>query len=70
MLRLLLGLIVAIALLYGGLHLMGRQAQMSAAAGGKTQPREVQRTINEITKIEAGNRAAMDRVVRAAERER
>jgi hypothetical protein len=70
MLRLLLGLLVAIGLLYGGMQLMGRTTEPSAANTGPRQPPEVRRAMSEVQRIEAQNRAAMDRVVRTAEQAR
>jgi hypothetical protein len=70
MFRLLLGLVVAIAILYGGLHVMGRRAGMGgagAAASGVKGPAPVRRIVGDYKAIENSNRAALDRTVQAAD---
>jgi hypothetical protein len=69
MLRLLLGLVVAIGILYGGLHMMGRRAQLGGppGPGGPPQARKI---VNDYHQIEAQNRAAMERTMRTAEESR
>jgi hypothetical protein len=70
MLRLLLGLVVAIVLLYGGLHLMGRRAQMAgvpATVEGVKGPAPVRKVVVDYRAIEAQNRAALDRTVQTAD---
>jgi hypothetical protein len=70
MLRLLLGLVVAIALLYGGLHVMGRRAQMAGAPAtvdGFKGPAPARKVVADYRAIEAQNRAALDRTVQTAD---
>jgi hypothetical protein len=65
MVRLFLGFVAAAALVYVGLHLMsqGRPAPASAAGAAQT----IRTVSNDVRKIEAQNRAALERTVKNAE---
>jgi hypothetical protein len=67
MLRLLLGLVVAIGILYGGLHLMGRRAQLAGATPGPGGPPQARPIVRDVTRIQTDNRAALDHTVQASE---
>jgi hypothetical protein len=65
MIRLLLGFVAAIGLLYGGLHYMGRRAQMSGTHPGvPAQGRQIEQ---DFKRIEAQNRAVLEKTVRTAD---
>jgi hypothetical protein len=65
MVRLFLGFVAAAILLYGGLHFMshGRPAPATASGAART----IRTVSNDIHKIEAQNRAALERTVKNAE---
>jgi hypothetical protein len=67
MLRLALGLAVAVALLYGGLKLVRSRAGMTSSGGGPAGPAPVRRAVEDYRKIEAQNRAALERTLHTVE---
>lgn len=65
MLRLLLVLVAGMAILLGGLYLNGRRAHVAGAPDGSGLP-QVRAVVRDMQKIEAQNRAALDRTVESA----
>jgi hypothetical protein len=65
MLRLLLVLLVGMAIMLGGLYLNGRRAKVAGAPDGSGPP-QVRAVVRDMQKIEAQNRAALDRTVESA----
>ena len=70
MLRLLLGLVVAIGICYGGLQLMRSRTQAMGGAPGPGGPPAARKIVNDYKQIEAQNRAAMERTMNTAEEAR
>jgi hypothetical protein len=70
MLRLLLGLVVAIGILWGGLQLIRSRSQATGATPGPGGPPAARKIVDDYKKIEAQNRAAMERTMNTAEEAR
>lgn len=69
MLRLLFGLVAAIGILYGGLHIVGRRAHLNegVAQPGAVGPPQARKVVYDVNRINDQNRAALDRTVQTAD---
>ena len=65
MTRLLLGLIAASLLLYGGLHYLGRQAHEAEGGPPGSGPTPVRRVVQGYHQAEDRNRAALEQTIKS-----
>jgi hypothetical protein len=66
MVKLLVVLVAAIGVVYGGLAVMGRGGQGPAAQGGLGGPPQARAVVQDYGRIERGNRAALERTITSA----